>query len=61
MDTARRQPYPSDLTDAEWAIIEPLLPPPVPAGAPRKVDLRECDQCHLLRPDHGLCLEGFTP
>jgi putative transposase len=41
MDTASRQAYPSDLTDAEWAIIEPLLPPPVPAGAPRKVDLRE--------------------
>ena len=41
MDTARRQPYPSDLTDAEWAIIEPLLPPPVPAGAPRKTPFRE--------------------
>ena len=32
MDATRRKPYPSDLTDAEWAIIEPLLPPPVPAG-----------------------------
>src|SRR5689334_373902 len=41
MNTASRQPYPSDLTDAEWALIEPLLPPPVPAGAPRRVDLRE--------------------
>ena len=41
MDAASRQPYPSDLTDAEWAIIEPLLPPPIPAGAPRKVNLRE--------------------
>jgi putative transposase len=41
MDTASRQPYPSDLTDAEWALIQPLLPPPVPAGAPRKGDLRE--------------------
>jgi putative transposase len=41
MDTASRQPYPSDLTDAEWAIIEPLLPPPVPVGAPRRVDLRD--------------------
>ena len=41
MDTARRRPYPSDLTDAEWALIAPLLPPPVPAGAPRRVDLRE--------------------
>jgi putative transposase len=41
MDTTRRKPYPSDLTDAEWVIIEPLLPPPVRAGAPRKVDFRE--------------------
>jgi putative transposase len=41
MDATRRKPYPSDLTDAEWAIIEPLLPPPVPAGAPRKADFRE--------------------
>jgi putative transposase of IS4/5 family DUF4096 len=41
MDTTSREPYPSDLTDAEWAILEPLLPPPVPAGAPRKVKFRE--------------------
>lgn len=41
MDTKPRKPYPSDLTAEQWAILEPLLPPPVPAGAPRKVDLRE--------------------
>ncbi len=41
MDATRRKSYPSDLTDAEWAIIEPLLPPPVPAGAPRRVQFRE--------------------
>jgi putative transposase len=41
MDAINRQPYPSDLTDAEWVLIEPLLPPPVPAGAPRKVNFRE--------------------
>lgn len=41
MDTTRRQPYPSDLTDAEWVLIEPLVPPPVPAGAPRKTSFRE--------------------
>jgi len=41
MDTKSRKPYPSDLTAEQWAILEPLLPPPVPAGAPRKVDLRE--------------------
>ena len=25
--------YPSDLTDAEWAHIEPLIPPASPAAA----------------------------
>ena len=24
---ARRPQYPSDLTDTQWAVIEPLLPP----------------------------------
>ena len=31
-----RRPYPSDLTDAEWALLAPLLPPPRPTGRPRK-------------------------
>lgn len=33
--------YASDTTDAEWAIIGPLLPPPSRLGRPREVDLRE--------------------
>lgn len=33
--------YPSDLTDQEWALLEPLLPPAQPAGRPRTTDLRE--------------------
>ena len=37
----RREPYPSDLTDAQWALIEPLIPPPKPGGRPRSVDVRE--------------------
>ena len=32
--------YPSDLTDAEWAHIEPLIPPGSPAAA-RRVAIRE--------------------
>lgn len=32
--------YPSDLTDAEWAVIAPLLPPAKPGGRRRSVDLR---------------------
>lgn len=37
---ARKQ-YPSDLKDAEWRIIEPLLPAAKSGGRPRKIDIRE--------------------
>jgi len=40
----RRKPYPSDLTDQQWALVEPLLPrvPRRPhRGRPRQIDLRE--------------------
>ena len=33
--------YPSDLTDAEWAHIEPLIPPAKRGGGKRRVDMRE--------------------
>ena len=33
--------YPSDLTDAEWAVIAPLIPPAKRAGRKRTVNLRE--------------------
>jgi len=32
--------YASDLTDAEWALLEPLLPPESPIGRPRLHSLR---------------------
>jgi transposase len=32
--------YASDLTDAEWLLIAPLMPPPSPIGRPRMTDLR---------------------
>ena len=32
--------YPSDLTDAEWVILEPLIPPEKPGGRPHEVDMR---------------------
>lgn len=32
--------YPTDLTDDQWAILEPLLPPPKPRGRPRTTNLR---------------------
>ena len=33
-------PYPSDLTAAQWALIEPLLPAAKPSGRWKKVDMR---------------------
>src|SRR5881398_1344537 len=36
----RTQSYPSDVTDAQWALIEPHLPV-YPGGRPRKTDLRD--------------------
>ena len=36
-----RKAYPSDVSDQEWAIIEPLIPPAKHGGAPRRVDIRE--------------------
>jgi transposase len=32
--------YPSNLTDSEWQLIEPLLPAPSAVGHPRDVELR---------------------
>jgi transposase len=33
--------YPSDLTDAEWAHVEPLIPPAKRGGNRRRVEVRE--------------------
>jgi transposase len=33
--------YPSDLTDAEWALVAPLIPPAKRGGNKRRVNLRE--------------------
>ncbi len=54
-DTARKQHsrdglrYPSDLTDREWNLIEPLLPPAKSGGRPRTTDLRAVtDAMHYI-------------
>jgi transposase len=33
--------YPSDLTDEEWALVSPLIPPARRGGRPRDVNVRE--------------------
>ena len=36
-----RQPYPTDLTDEQWARVEPYLPADASGGRPREIPLRE--------------------
>ena len=58
-ETTRRQyrreglRYASDLTDAEWALIEPFLPAPAKVGRPRKTDLRRLVEAILYMASTG--------
>jgi putative transposase len=36
-----RTPYPSDLTDEQWSVVARMIPPPLPGGRPRSVDMRQ--------------------
>jgi putative transposase len=40
-ETQTRKAYPSDLTDEEWQLIEPLVPAPKSGGRPAKISRRE--------------------
>ena len=41
MEATARKAYPTDLTDEQWAIVEPLIPPAKTGGRPRSTDMRE--------------------
>ena len=51
MSRTRRRPYPSDLSDAEWALLEPLLASPERRGRPPKWSTRRIADAvfYLLR------------
>src|ERR1700687_3924751 len=58
--------YPSDLRDAEWAQLEPLIPGATPGGRPRKTNMRAAMNAilYLLRtgcPSRYLPHDGFPP
>src|SRR5947209_10064826 len=48
-----RKPYPSDVNDAQWALLEPLIPPALPGGRPREVDAREVANALFYRNREG--------
>lgn len=54
-------PYPTDLTDREWALLEPLLPPAKQGGRPRSVNLRLIRERPLLRAAQWLPVAFATP
>ncbi|MBV8398196.1 MAG: IS5 family transposase [Acetobacteraceae bacterium] len=63
MDRCSRKPYPSDLTDAQWALVEPLLlafEDRVRPGPEREVDLREVVNTLLYLNRTG-CQWAFLP
>ena len=61
MDTPSRKPYPSDLSDEAWALLEPLLPPPLLPWAPRRTDFRELLNAIFYVLSTGCALVRFAP
>jgi len=50
-----RKPYPSDLTEAEWSKLKPLLPAEKNRiGSPREVELREVVNALMYVADNGI-------
>jgi putative transposase len=49
----KAKPYPSDVTDAQWVILEPLLPKAQPLGRPRKTSLRGVVDAIFYRNRNG--------
>ena len=49
-----RRRYPSDLTDAQWARLEPLVPPPKPGGRPPAHPRRELVNAMLYVLRNGI-------
>jgi putative transposase len=63
VDAATRKPYPSDLTDAQWALLEPRLlafEDRVRPGPPRTVALREVLNTLLYQNRTG-CQWAYLP
>ncbi|WP_031294226.1 IS5 family transposase [Sphingobium ummariense] len=52
---------PSNMTDAEWAILEPLLPPPATTGRPRKWKMRKIVEAILYLLRGGLPWRMLPP
>lgn len=60
MTTTARRPYPSDLTDAQWARVRPFVVPDDPIGHPRELNTRAVVNA-LLYVAHTGCQWRYLP
>ena len=59
-----RKPYPTDLTDAQWRLLEPIIPAAKPGGRPAAYERREIVNgiLYLTRTGcHWRCLPHDLP
>jgi transposase len=56
-----KEPYPSDLTDAEWKLLEPLLPGPKKLGRPARYSRRLVLNAIFYRRAQWLRVAAFAP
>jgi hypothetical protein len=54
-----RKPYKTDLTDEQWAILEPLLPKAKPGDRTRSVDMREVVNAIIVSLGKAIPEESF--
>ena len=53
MEVVGRKPYPTDLTDAQWELMEIVIPPAKRGGRPREVNVREVINALLYQQRTG--------
>jgi Putative transposase of IS4/5 family (DUF4096) len=54
----RKLRYPSDLTNEEWALVEPMIPPAKDGGNKRRVNVREVVNGIMFILSTGLPMAG---
>jgi hypothetical protein len=54
----RHKSYPTDLTDSQWAVLEPSIPDAKPGGRPRKADKRRIVEAILYQLRAGSAVSG---
>ena len=52
--------YPSDLTNAEWELVVPMIPPARHGGHRRSVNVREDAERDLLHSTDSVAMEGLA-